>query len=482
MRKITSYGKELLIMAVIFLIEVSAIIRANFYYNDDLGRNIEGYTGNAFDSRYVADWVSIIVGGNKHNTDVSPLTQILACIFLAAAVVAVVYVFTKGRDFTVLHYVCGTLIMSPYFLSNMSYKYDSVFMAMSVFAAVLPFVFWVRDSKVLFYLSSVICLLVMCMTYQASSGIYPMMALMMAFLSWNRGEKSFKESALFLLKCAGVYLVTLAFFALFLMKPIEEGYINTDVFSAGDFIGGVISNYKEFYLTVVGDFMKNWNILAFLLVVLLGVLFVVKSSRNKFVSAGMFVILLALMLLVVFGVYPAFSLTLILPRSMYGFSFFLMVCGFAILTFDGILPWGGKAAILVLSWCLFAFSFTYGNALAQQMKYVDFRVQEVIDDLADLDVMMTDDEKRMVVEGDIGFCPAIENYTYDYVLIKKLVPVYFQGGTHDWSSAYFYRYFKLPNIKRVYTLDDAGEFETVQESAYHEILVNKDNDIIIKLK
>ena len=30
--------------------------------------------------------------------------------------------------------------------------------------------------------------------------------------------------------------------------------------------------------------------------------------------------------------------------------------------------------------------------------------------------------------------------------------------------------------------DDAGEFETVQESAYHEILVNKDNDIIVRLK
>ena len=53
------------------------------------------------------------------------------------------------------------------------------------------------------------------------------------------------------------------------------------------------------------------------------------------------------------------------------------------------------------------------------------------------------------------------NYTYDYVLIKKLIPVYFQGGTSDWNSIYFYRYFKLPNIKRVYTLDDAGEIDRI---------------------
>ena len=55
MRKITSYYKEILIMTVIFLIEISAIVRANFFFNDDLGRNIEGYTGNAFDSRYIDD-------------------------------------------------------------------------------------------------------------------------------------------------------------------------------------------------------------------------------------------------------------------------------------------------------------------------------------------------------------------------------------------------------------------------------------------
>lgn len=467
-------------MAVIFLIEISAIIRANFYYNDDLGRNLEGYTGNAYDSRYVADWISIIVGGNKYNTDMSPLTQILGCLFLAIAVVAAAYVFNKGRNLTWMHYAFGTLIMSPFFLSNMSYKYDSVFMAVSVCAAVIPFV-W-RDKKVLFYLSSAAGILVMCMTYQASSGIYPMMALMIAFLEWNSGEKELKESALFCLKAAAVYIASLAFFALFLMKPIEEGYINTSVFSFEEFVSGVISNYKEFYLTVVADFMKNWNILTFVAILFLFILFVLQSARKKVASAGMFALMMILLLLVVFGVYPVFSRTLISPRSMYGFSFFLMICGFALLTFDGIIAWGGKAVMLVLAWCMFAFSFTYGNALAQQMKYVDFRVQEVIDDLADLDIMLTDDEKNMMIEGDIGFCPAIENYTYDYVLITELIPVYFKGGYSDWDSVYFYKYFKLPNVKKVYSFKNKGEFVTAQESAYHEILTDENNNILVRLK
>ena len=480
MRKITSYYKEILIMTVIFLIEISAIVRANFFYNDDLGRNIEGYTGNAFDSRYVADWTSILVNGNSHITDSSPLTQILSCIFLAIAVVVVAYIFSKGQNLKVMHYVCGTLILSPYFLSNMSYKVDSAFMGLSVCVSVVPFLF--RDKKILYYVSSVICLLVMCMTYQASSGIYPMMAIMLAFLEWNSKEKELKESLLFLLKSAVTYLLTLGFFALVLMKPIEEGYINTSIISGGGLIAGIINNYKTYYFTVVADFMKSWNILVFLVMVVLFVSIILDSKRNKVASGAMFVAMMVIMLLVVFGVYPAFSLPLILPRSMYGISFFIMICCFAIVSSEGLVVNIGKVIIFALAWCFFTFSFTYGNALSQQMKYVDFRTEEVINDLTDLECFMAPGQKNMIIEGDIGLCPALDNYSYDYVLIRKLVPVYLKAGSDEWNSAYFYRYFNLPDVKRVYEVSDISTFSLAQESAYHRILANDQNEIIVELK
>ncbi len=479
MRKITTYSKEFLIMALLFLIEVSAIIRANMYFCDDLGRNIAGYTGNDYDSRYIADWISIIVGGNTYNTDVSPLTQILACIVLGITVVVVAYVFTGGGNFTLMHYVCGTIVMSPFFLTNMSYKYDSVFMAISILVSVLPFI-W-KEKKAVFLISSIVCLLAMCMTYQASSGIYPMMAIMLAFLEWNKGEKKFKESVLFVLYAAATYLITLAFYGFFLMKPLEANYVDITLLSMDNFITGIFANYKKFYKFTNYAFMTSWKIMILLLLLIFGVLFVIKSARNKVLSAGMFFAMMVMLGVVAFGVYPAFSVPLIEPRSNYGFSFFLMICGFGILSFKSRIVWGGKAVILALSWGLFAFSFTYGNALAQEMKYADFRIQEVVDDLADLDIMLTDDEKNMVIEGEIGYSPAVANYPLDYKFIQAMVPRYFMQADDYWGDVYFFYYFKLPNVNNADTEYDESEFTVAHENIYHKILT-RGNDIIVKLK
>ena len=113
--------KSIVIMMILFMLEISAIIRANFLFNDDLARNIEGYAGNAFDSRYLADWISKLTNGNNYITDITPLTQIMACFFLAIAVVIIFSVIGK-RKMTFIDYVCGTMLMSPYFLANIDRK------------------------------------------------------------------------------------------------------------------------------------------------------------------------------------------------------------------------------------------------------------------------------------------------------------------------------------------------------------------------
>ncbi len=470
---------SIVIMAGIFLVQIWAIIRANFYYNDDLGRNIEGYAGNAYDSRYVADWFSVLINGNKHITDISPLTQIMACIFLAIAVVIIMLIFRNGRKLDFWCYACGILLMSPYFLENISYKIDSAFMGLSVCVSVLPFL-W-KDSKYKYIFSSVLGLMVMCMTYQASSGIYPMLVIMIALLEWNDGSYSVRKALLFVLGSAVIYIVTLGFFALFLMKPIEEGYIDNTMMSPNQFLGGLVNNYITFYRTSIGFFMKTWNILVGIMGIIFVILNVAYSNRNKLMSLAVTAASLLMMLLLAFGVYPLFSTTLIEPRSMYGISVFLLLVGSAIVMRDGLKPLFGKVVVFMLAWCLFAFSFTYGNALDQQMRYVDFRTREVIDDLVELDCFMTDSEKKIMITGDIGLCPAIDNYPYNYVLIKELVPVYLKGGTKEWNSVYFYKYFNLPNVKRVHALENTENYNLEHESAYHRILCHGD-EILIELK
>ncbi len=464
----------------LFMVEILAIIRANVLYDDDLGRNLYGYTGNAYDSRYISDWVSILLNCNRHITDISPLTQILACLFLAISVVIVYMTISDAPKMNFLSYMCGTLIISPYFLENISYKVDSVFMALSVMAVVAPFL-WIEENWK-FIIASVLGLLVMCMTYQASSGIYPMLVIVVAFWKWNQGNNTLKESLIFIAKSAITYILSLAFFAVFLVKPIEEGYINNGITFGNDIIKVVVQNYIRMYMTIVSDFMKWWNILT-VLIAFAFVIVSVLSAHGKKVHACIGAALTGILLLITaFGVYPFLDGTLVEPRSMYGFSVLLfLVSAIIVDNAQGLIGRVLKMPVFIIAWCFFAFSFTYGNALSSQMEYVNFRTSEVIDDLTELECFLKDGEKKILIKGSVGFAPSVRNLPYDYVLIHKLVPCYLEEGTNDWNSYRFYNYYGLSNVKRVYDFEDENRFELCHESSYHRIL-SKDNEIIIELK
>ncbi len=480
MESLKKNAKSIFIMGILFLTEISAIIRANVLYNDDLGRNLEGYMGNAYDSRYISDWISILVNCNKHVSDVSPLTQILACLFLALSVIIVFKILGKSEKIGILPYVCGTIILSPYFLENISYKVDSVFMALSILAVIIPFL-WM-DSKYKYIAASVIGLLVMCMTYQASSGVYPMLVILIAFWNWNYGKNTLKESLIFVAKSAITYILTLAFFAVFLVKPIEEGYINNGVSFGNNIFAAVMHNYINIYMTIIADFMKWWNLLAILVAIAFVTVSVLSSQVKKIYAFIGAIVTGILLLLTAFGVYPLLDSTLIEPRSMYGFSILLFLISAIVVCYgQGTVGYISKGFVAIMAWCFFTFSFIYGNALSIQMDYVDFRTEEVINDLTDLECYLQDGEKDILIKGSTGFAPSIENLPYDYVLIHKLVPNYLEEGTNEWSSYRFYNYYGLKDVKRVSDVSDEDGFELCHESSYHRIL-SKGNEIIVELK
>jgi len=473
--------KSIVVMTILFMVEISAIIRANFLYNDDLARNLEGYAGNAFDSRYLADWISKLTNGNNYITDITPLTQIIACFLLAIAVVIIFSVIGK-REMTFIDYVCGTMLMSPYFLENISYKVDSIFMAFSIVAVVIPFL-WIKENAK-FLVASVIGILSMLMTYQASNGIYPMLVIVSVFLMWNDGENKIRDSLLFVVKAAVTYICCMLFYVLFLTRKIDEGYVNNSYVKGPGIISKVISNYKAYYRGVVGDFMKYWNILALLLLIMCVITVVSSSKRKKIVALLAMGVCGGLLFLMPFGAYPFLEKPIFEPRAMYGFSVLLLLLGVCILRYHkamGIVSVISNIVIFCLSWCFFAFSFTYGNALYNQMEYMNFRTAEVIEDLTDLECFIQDGEKKVLIQGDAGYAPSIENYPYDFVLIKRLVPVYLSEGINAWNSYRFFRYYGLDEVKQVYEFEDMTGFELAQESLYHKIYA-RDNDFIVELK
>ncbi|MGX7243474.1 glucosyltransferase domain-containing protein, partial [Enterococcus quebecensis] len=183
-------NRSLLLMTVlIYQVPILAIGIINFPYLDDTARQITGATDFARSySRWVSEIASWFVQGSRHLTDLGLTTHIITGLILAAASIIVVYCLNK-KKLEVLPLIASTLIgLNPWFLQSVSFRFDSPYMALSIFFSVLPFLWWEKRSKT-FFILSIISIFFMCNTYQASSGIYIIMVLALSLNEILSNEK-----------------------------------------------------------------------------------------------------------------------------------------------------------------------------------------------------------------------------------------------------------------------------------------------------
>lgn len=468
--------KAVLILAGVYLLGISAIIRANFYYIDDMGRALLGYKQFDFFGRYIPQFFSTVLHADSYLTDISPLPQLLAVIILAMAAVTVLYLVTGRREFTAMEYISTIpLCLSPYFLECLSYKYDAPYMALSILASVVPALYHERgDFR--YFLSVVAGMLVVCMSYQAASGIFPMFVVLLAFLKWIN-QVEWKAILRFVLISAGGYLVGMLFFMLFILNPTDT-YVSNSLPAIGDFLPSAFSHFKKYYYQVVKDFKAEWLIM----IVALGFGFlwacVRESKRNKWLTFLLSGLVMLAFLALAFGVYPFLSKPLYDPRAMFGFGALICFISMPLVTQKGSVAF--KVICAVLCWCFFVFGFTYGNALYAQKVYTDYRITAVIHDLDELKIMDETNEKVYQIEGDIGFAPEIEHMPQDHEILKRLVPNTFGYSSSYWRRFGFYTYYGLKNIIWDDDIDlMCYDLPLKKDSIYQTIYANDDYVLIV---
>lgn len=137
--KMRKFLRPVCILMTIYTVGILAILRANFYYIDDIGRAFWGYRGFHYFSRYIAEFGSIFLHGDAQLTDISPLPQLLAVGIMAISGTIVMHVITGKDSFTWVEYIAMVpLCLSPYFLECISYRFDAPYMAISILSSVVP--------------------------------------------------------------------------------------------------------------------------------------------------------------------------------------------------------------------------------------------------------------------------------------------------------------------------------------------------------
>jgi len=462
-----SFRKPVLWMFVVYSLGILTIIRANFLYEDDILRSVVGHRRWEFFSRYVAEISSILIHANLRLTDISPLPQLLAALIMAVSSVLLVYVLNNKKLTVVSLLASIPLGLSPYFLECFSFKFDAPYMALSVLASIVPFLFISRKKAFLFL--SVISLLIMYMTYQAASGIYLMIVLALCFQDWNTRKKTDRE----VLSIAGIALFAFALgliiFKVFIMKPPIDSYVSTNMHPANQLISGVLTNIKTYILYINTDLGLVWKFCIVLVVFFFLVKSVHTSSQKKFISLILSFFIVCLSFILSYGIFYMLRQPLFDLRAMYGFGVWLAIlCVYVTINYNRI----AKIAALALCWSFFVFAFSYGNALADQKRYMDFRIGLLLHDLSTL---YPEDKKVSIqLENSIDYTPSVRLIAEHYPIIKRLRV---QMKEKSWQYIYFMNHFnfgqtanKMNEDYNQYILDfNTLDLPVVLDAYYHTI-------------
>ena len=439
--------------------------------------------------RWTTNTLSHAVHADTYLRDISPLTQILAALIMVAASIILLYVVRGNKKLTILDSVCVLpLGLFPYFLCCFSYKYDSPYMALSVLVSILPLAF--RKKKEPFYCLAVfIGTLLMCTTYQASAGIIPMLVVFTAFLDWKNGEKA-KKVLRYCLFSALAYIVAMLVFLLIIPHG-GNSYVDEKVSFSALSIKHIVENYVTYFTTFKSDYLIKWFAVIAVISVMFFIRNVMETKRNKICTLIVSGVVYSVILLLSFGTFPLLDEPFLMPRGMYG------LCTFVALICLGSTPAISKTdkklcakkvtqavswiGIVTLSWMCIVFSCTYGNALAAQKSYDEFRISEVATELAELPTLNDEETTNIQIIGTVGYAAGIKNIPGDNVLLRLVPPPF--GGENGWSYIKLLSYYGLPNLQYKDELlkEDYSKWEIAHENCYHKIYTSGDK-VIVELK
>ena len=480
------------VFAVVFavlLMGFSALLRANFNYIDDVGRNLSGgaeWGMNFF--RWIIYIENVLGQMNIWLSDASPLIQILAIAILSSSVVVLACVFSKIGDggqkrLQIRHVIASLLIaFNPYFLECMSYKYESVGMASSVLFSLVPFLFVSRER--LFYLSSFASVFLMCLSYQASSGIYIMMVIITG-LFWFLGNagKTVKDILKFFVCSAVSYLLATGFFYV-LSSLLTSGTYRSTQLSLSPAVA--LYNLGSYLGFILEDFNRLWLVLVVIVMILAVSAMVMNSRRGKVLSLCLSLFACASALVFSYGAYLFLESFAGNPRMMYGIGAFIALMANCVVTSnDSYHGWPIRILFIVpvvlLAWCFFSYAFIYGNSLGYQSEY-ERHYEDMI--LSDLNALFPDQPEKyeLLISGTVGYSPLVAHVNDLYPINSRLVPVMLSSSAWWWGgfrmTCYYSDLFDKPGEGPVYDVED---YELLKSTMAYDILYS-DGSILVQLK
>lgn len=451
------------------------IILSDFYYEDDLWRSYDGSRSWIGFSRYISEFLSIILHTNLYLPDIAPLTQFLAIGIMSFTTILLAWLMTNGKVTIISIIICSLLFLSPYNAQNLSYRFDSTYMALSALFPMIPFLF-IKNKKT-FIFTSIVCLILCCMSYQSGTSIYILLSIYFATTSWLRKD-SFKEISSFVGITIGSFAIALILFKLFFMNSLEDD--SNLYYSASLSLKIIPQNIYTYIKITTSNFGGWWIKICILISIIIAFVQSIKISKQNKIITFIFIIGISVLAYILsYGPYLIFSRPLLAPRALTGFSMLITLLGINIYN-NSVNSLDVKQNLSTIPiFCLLygfvVFQFAYGVALSEQKEYQNFRSTILLSDLSKH--AHTDKTNNISFSGSIGLTNNLSVNTSTFPLIKELIAAV-PSGDCIWNDDLLKSYNFECEDK--YLSENPG-FPLLTQTYYHDIY-GEDNNFFIVLK
>ncbi|ENL6917112.1 glucosyltransferase domain-containing protein [Enterobacter hormaechei] len=456
------------------LVYILPIIIAGRMFNDDIGRATEGYTKWGVNGRPLSDWIMEGLSFGFPISNLSPFTIIIALLItvLCGALLAEHF---GVEDKAKRNILALSFIISPFYLENLSYQFDSLPMALSLLFASLAFTIQGKFRPLAGCAFGTVLLIGTMCLYQPSINIYIILVCFAAILAGVNSESGILITALYR---AISLLVAQVIYSLAIVPAFIEGDYNTNhsimITEKPDPVGLLFSNIQAFYDRVSNSLDTTACVIAVALVVLLSLiwmksLFTRNTNKNKLNFAlDKLTILIALPVIFICIAGPLLLLykPVTNPRVLLGVNAIVFI-GVFCATYLLRRYW--KYLMIVPMVYAFSLSAVYGNASTMQKRLDEFRAAAIAKDINNINRPF----KNLVFIGMPEISKVSNKYADNFPVIRQLIT---PSIRENWVFAnYFMRQY---GIYLNYIHISKGRMERDNLCSQSKRLENKDYTIM----
>ena len=423
------------ILLALYSLILYPILRADRYYNDDLKRALIGRASWDSNGRPLTTLLMRVLQCYDHAmVDISPLPQIGAVAILAWAGVLMARRYSLGSSWMAA-LAAFPLGAQPFYLENLSYRFDALSMSVAMLLAVLP-ILQLGDGRRAWWLGVLALFGSLCF-YQPAINAY----LVFVLIEWVSLQLQRVQPPLLARKLLWRFMqVGAAMLLYYLLVGVHiSGWVkhSSERIHAWRELPLLLTNFVDFYDYVGTSFNGHWwmyfgPLLAVLALfpVVIGIRYAL-SFRTRHRTKMTFLLCLAAVLMPLAALIAALGPMLLLdqpeigPRVLAGLG--AVLAGSLIVMQEALHQWRASrrwavaaGSMLALGMCILASA--YGNAAKAQKNYEDRIANSLADDLAQLKAHRG--VRAFMLDGAAGYAPVTAHVIEQLPLVRALVPPY----------------------------------------------------------